>query len=753
MLKEWQYKYGLSRLQIKLLTITVPIFLILGAIFVTTMEVTLYVDEKLKLEDKLERISQTFMVVVAEPLWNVDMDRTSSILEAMTIDKDFVSAVVYDDEGNSFAEIGQKPKELPTFLTSQQPIIYIPEMEQEPRVIGTLVIVFTDKHLLAATYRRVEIVATLAILLVLVLIVTNIFIHRKFVGTPLRRMLALIQSSSEKIRGQRVEWSSDDEIGVVTTAFNQMLDTQERYYEELEIQVKKRTQELSEKSELLQATLKNMSGGLVVYDAQGRMLIWNDRYFEIFKLPDQFQRVGQDYAEIIRYDVEVCFFDKDLHHNFDVDTLIQRRLNSFAEGRTETEELYFVDGRIVEARRNPMPGGGQICSYIDITTRKLAEEQMAEKEAQLRAVLDNIPGGIRYVDKDRKYVFFNAQYCKLYNFPDGLLKIGNSVRTENLYQAKRGDFGSGDPDKLVDDWLKKFPVLENPQNWERTTVHGKVLEVHTTPTPNGGVINVVTDITKRKQAVEELHKAKESAELANRSKSDFLAAMSHELRTPLNAILGFSAMIKDQMLGPNKQEVYAEYGTDIFNSGRHLLRLINDLLDLSKIEVGKLELNFDTLDVKKAILENIRTIDPIAVRSEVKIETTFADNLPPLIADQRAFDQVLLNLLSNAIKFTPKAGLVTVRASSDNNYTHIIISDNGIGIEHEHLDNVMKPWGQIIDPLRIDVKGSGLGLPIVKSLVELHSGKLTLESEVGTGTTVTVILPNLGPNPGPESQT
>ncbi|MFD2205543.1 PAS-domain containing protein [Kiloniella antarctica] len=747
MLKQLISRYGLSRLQMKLLTITVPAFLLLGTIFVTAIEVSLFVDEKGSLEKKLERVTKTFIVIVAEPLWNVDIERTASILGAMSIDEDFVSAIVYDDEGIPFATIGKTNQERTPALTTQQQIIYTPEMEQQPRVIGTLVINFTDENLLATTYHRVATVISLATLFAFVLIFTNIYVHRKFVGTPLQRMLALIRQSSEKPAGQRVEWSSDDEIGVVTTAFNKMLDIQERYYEELEVQVKNRTQELSEKSELLELTLSNLRGGLVVYDAQGQMLIWNDRYFEIFNLPDRFRRVGQDYAEIIRYDVELCLVNRDLDNDFDVDNLIQNRLDSFVEGRKETVELCFTDGRIIEARRNPMPGGGQICSYIDITTRKRAEEHMIEKEAQLRAVLDNIPGGIRYVDVNRNNVFFNAQYSELYGLPDDLLKIGDSIQTENLYQAKRGDFGPGDPEELSKAWLKKLPVLVEPQSWERITTHGKVLEVHTTPTPNGGVINVVTDITKRKQSVEELRKAKEVAELANRSKSDFLAAMSHELRTPLNAIIGFSTMIKDQMLGPNKAAVYAEYGADILNSGLHLLGLINDLLDLSKIEAGKLELNFDQLDTQKAILDNIRTVDPLAEKSEVKLTINLQDNLPSIIADQRAFDQIILNVMSNAIKFTPPGGQVTVSVSAVRDNTQIIISDTGVGIEPKDLDKVMKPWGQIIDPLKADHKGSGLGLPIVKSLIDLHGGKLSLESKVGMGTSITITLSNSGPDP------
>jgi len=517
-----------------------------------------------------------------------------------------------------------------------------------------------------------------------------------------------------------------------------------------------------------------------------------------------------------------------------------------------------------------MAGGGQVCTYNDITERKRSEEGMAEKEAQLRSVLDNLSGGIRYVDRDRNNVFFNAQYCELYDFPGDLLKIGDSVRTENLYQAKRGDLGAGDADALADAWLEKLPVHVEPQSWERTTVHGRTLQVNSTPTPTGGIINIVTDITERKQLEEKLRqshdlfsrafqsnpnlmalvdsstgehvdvneafldtlkfsreevfgktplelnhwadirdrdrilkehsehgrvrdfvgqlKAKDGtlvdcsfstdpikmdrlklvlwtviditerkrgeealrvatleAEQSNKAKSDFLATMSHELRSPLNAIIGFSAMIRDQMFGPKKDDVYAEYGADIFNAGHHLLRLINDLLDLSKIEAGKLELNFENLDIEEAVMGSIRIIEPVAARSDVDVRAELDKNLPLLTADRRAFDQIVLNLLSNAIKFTPQGGRVSVRGSTNGKKTSLVIVDTGIGIKPDDIEKVLSPWGQITDPMTTDAKGSGLGLPIVKSLVELHGGKFALKSKVGKGTTVTVTLPNAGP--------
>lgn len=236
--------------------------------------------------------------------------------------------------------------------------------------------------------------------------------------------------------------------------------------------------------------------------------------------------------------------------------------------------------------------------------------------------------------------------------------------------------------------------------------------------------------------------AREQAEESNRAKSRFLAAMSHELRTPLNAILGFSEVMKDELFGPHASDVYKEYSADIHASGAHLLHLINEILDLSRIEAGRFELQEERIHLADVMHDSLRLVSLKAEAKDLSLTADIDETLPQVWADARAWRQICLNLLSNAVKFTPKGGqiIASVKATHDGGQL-IMISDTGPGIPKEEIPQVMEVFGQGTLSQETAEGGTGLGIPIVKNLVELHGGKFVLRSELRRGTEVEATLP------------
>jgi len=257
-----------------------------------------------------------------------------------------------------------------------------------------------------------------------------------------------------------------------------------------------------------------------------------------------------------------------------------------------------------------------------------------------------------------------------------------------------------------------------------------------------GLIGLCRDVTAEWEAKQALNIIKDEAEAANRSKSELLANMSHELRTPLNAIIGFSETMKHEMFGPVGSDKNQEYLDDIHHSGQHLLELINDILDVSAIEAGALELYEENVSLIDVVEVSSRLIRPQVKAGQVTITSSFDPEIPMIYADVRRVKQVFLNLLSNAVKFTPRAGEVTVSAQfNDNGSLAVAFADTGIGMDEEEVTKALSTFGQVDSGLDRKHEGTGLGLPLTKGLMRLHGGTLEIESEKGHGTLITVTFP------------
>lgn len=257
-----------------------------------------------------------------------------------------------------------------------------------------------------------------------------------------------------------------------------------------------------------------------------------------------------------------------------------------------------------------------------------------------------------------------------------------------------------------------------------------------------GVASLAVDLTERRAREEAMHIARAKAEEAVRTRGRYLATMGHELRTPLHSIVGFSEFLAQETLGPLGHPTYRDYAQDIVVAGRHLLDMVNDILDMARLEAGRLPLDEEPIDLRRTVADVTRMMALPARHKRLGITTTVAPDMPQIIADVRRIRQVLLNLLSNAIKFTPEDGKIDIIVGQELNGDILVeVSDNGVGIAVEDMATALTPFGRVMAPGSTPQDGAGLGLPLVKALVEAHGGRFELTSVVGQGARARIILP------------
>ncbi|HVC53456.1 MAG TPA: ATP-binding protein [Stellaceae bacterium] len=365
---------------------------------------------------------------------------------------------------------------------------------------------------------------------------------------------------------------------------------------------------------------------------------------------------------------------------------------------------------------------------------------LRDAHERLLRVLDAIPAMVCATGCDGRYLFVNRAFAEFVGRRARQLVGRSPLDAHDDALARR----------LTEDNARLIAAAGRPgaveDEIEIETGDGdrRILRANRSLYPDGDdamAVTVLIDITERKGAERELVSAKEQAELANRSKTEFLANMSHELRTPLNAIIGFSQVMAGEMLGPITTQKYVGYARDVLASAEHLLGIINDILDVSKLEAGRLELAEEAVEPLRLVEDVVRLVETKARAAEIRLESRSEGAIPRLIVDPVKVKQVVLNLLTNSIKFSHPGGEIEVVVRIRGGGITITVSDRGIGMDAGELELAMSRFGQVASIWSRRHTGTGLGLPLAVGLTQLHGGTLTIQSAKGKGTTVTIAFP------------
>jgi PAS domain S-box-containing protein len=375
-----------------------------------------------------------------------------------------------------------------------------------------------------------------------------------------------------------------------------------------------------------------------------------------------------------------------------------------------------------------------------VTEERRHQAALRESHELLMRVIDAVPVMVSATDREGRFVFVNECYARRVGKPAASIIGLTPVEVRDDLQAHAAIERDRRIVARIDQPGTFEETIASPGGERRVLLTTKAL-LQDRAGPTVLVVTASLDISDRKTAELALVQAKDEAELASRSKTEFLANMSHELRTPLNAIIGFSQVMADELMGPLGSARYTGYARDICSSAQHLLGIISDILDVSKLEAGKAELDEEDGDIAAIVGDVLQLVRERARALEIGLQTDLPADLPPVRLDVLKLKQVLLNLVTNAIKFSQAGGEVTLSARLAPDALRIVVADRGIGMDEDEVATAVSRFGQVASAWSRKHPGTGLGLPLAIGLVELHGGTLTIESRKGDGTTVTVCLP------------
>ena len=536
-----------------------------------------------------------------------------------------------------------------------------------------------------------------------------------------------------------------------------------------EAQLAEANAQLSDTLDTLHTAIESLDGGFALWDSSDRLIICNEQFKSLYPAIKHLILPGVSFRDMITASVEAG----EVLDAIGRETAWVGERVSFHRNPLKPSVYQLAEGRWIQAMERRTADGGIVGVRVDITDLKRAEEELRQSEARFRRLFDNAKVSIWDEDfsaivvefetlRDHGVVDLNAY---LTDNPEEAFRFAGLVTINSVNDATLALYGSISERDFIENlsgimteetiyvFVGVLCAMWNmDDNFVTEVSHSTFdgrditvllsLQIPKSADEFTHVPVCILDITDRKRAEIALWVAKEEAERANRAKSEFLAHMSHELRTPLNSIIGFSDMMTEAVFGALNNPKYDEYSGDINMSARHLLSVINDILDISKVEAGEIELEENDIDIGEVIDVSLRLVQVRADAKRQSISLDIPGDFPQLRADGRLVRQVLLNLLSNAVKFTPDDGDVKVNADLDDQGCVVLrVADTGVGIAPQDISRALEPFGQIRKSSEHAHEGTGLGLSLSNRLVELHGGTLSIDSEVGSGTTVTVRFP------------